>query len=76
MKLCPACGEVVPENEAAAFGGRHEDCWTAASADIDETRRAEIWVFADAAERSAEVRDILRNAHDRMGIDETYLEDK
>lgn len=24
--LCAACGRRVPRNEAAAYGGRHEDC--------------------------------------------------
>jgi hypothetical protein len=24
---CPACGRPVPPAEAAAYHGRHEDCW-------------------------------------------------
>lgn len=36
MHFCPRCGELVLPNEAAAYGGRHEDCWTKSSHSIGE----------------------------------------
>ncbi len=35
---CPACGGPLPGNEAAAYGGRCEDCYGVAMAAVFEER--------------------------------------
>lgn len=40
--LCPTCNKPVPANEAATYGGRHEDCTVYSMSDL--TQRS-WWTF-------------------------------
>lgn len=69
VRLCPECGQMVELNEASLFGGRHEDCWIDTLPSLDVGMGSWIEACAEACEANSEIKESLRDAVVKAGLD-------
>jgi hypothetical protein len=73
VRLCPVCGQMVALNEASLFGGRHEDCWIDTLPSLDAVNGSWIEACAEACEENPKIKEKLRDAAVKAGLDDGQL---